>query len=304
MKFHKLVLSAAILSLWGLSSFSYAGPSAEISDTASPIQIDGDLSDWTSQPVIVLDQKTNVVLGQNDWTGPDYGSAKIYITYDQKNFYIAADITSKTPQYNAQNASNIYNGDALELYVGTDLSNPARQSYAPTDVQFVVSPGKNGDGAEVYSMTDKGDIPGAKVATKLTAKGYTLEASIPLSYFYKIDVGPGKSIGFDVSMDDVGAMSKTRTLQLSWSGSDKSWQDPSVWGSLKFTGQTTYVNTAPKQAMPGAVVAEMDPAAGKKNASTLGLLVWGFNGDTGGFTGAVSVGTDITSEGTGALVVN
>ncbi len=305
MKPSKLVLPAVAFLCLGFPLYSgAAGPSAQISDTTTPIQMDGDLSQWPGQPVITLDKKENVVLGQNDWTGPDYASAKIYITYDKKNLYIGADITSKTPQYNSQNASNIYNGDALEIYLGTDNSNPARQSYAPTDVQVVISPGKNGDGAEIYSMTDKGDVPDAHVATKLTATGYTLEAAIPLVYFYKIDVGQGKSIGFDVSLDDVGAMSKTRTLQMSWSGSDKSWQDPSVWGSLQFNGNTLFVNTAPKQAMPGAQTMEMDPMAGKKDASTLGDLLWGFNGDLGGFEGKVSQEAQTVSEGTGALRID
>ena len=296
-------MMAVLFLLWAPAAV-LAGPSALITDTASAPKIDGDLSDWTIAPVITLDQKSNVVVGQADWTGPDYASAKIYLTYDKTNLYIAADIVSKTPQYNAQNASNIYNGDALELYVGMDNSDPARKAYAPTDLQIVLSPGKNGDGAEIYSVTDQGDVPGGKVATQLTAKGYTLEAVIPLIYLYKINVGPGKSLAFDVALDDVGAVAKTRSLQLSWSGSDKSWQDPSVWGSLQFKGDTVYVNTAPKQAMPGAVSVELDPAAGKKGASTAGTLLWGFNGDLGGFTGSVSLGTDITTEGTGALVVN
>lgn len=300
LKLSWLFLSALLF----LPHLSWAGPVAAITDTASPIRIDGDLSDWTAPPAMVLDKKENVVIGQNDWTGPDYASAKIYLTYDKKNLYVGADITSKTPQYNSMNASNIYNGDALECYLGTDLSDPQRKSYAPTDVQFVISPGKNGEDAEIFSPTDKGDVPDAKVATKLTKKGYTLEASIPLKYFYKINVGPGKTIGFDVSLDDVGAMAKTRTIQLAWSGSSTSWQDPSGWGSLQFKGSTVFVNTAPKQAMPGAQTMELDPMAGKKGASTLGTLLWGFNGDLGGFEGKVTQEAQTLTEGTGSLRID
>lgn len=304
MKLHKHFLAAVILLTWFFPFCSYAGPSAEITDSATPPRIDGDLSDWTIQPVITLDKKENVVLGQNDWTGPDYCSGKIYITYDKTNLYIAADITSKTPQFNSQDASNIYNGDALEINLGTDQTDPKRTSYAQTDVQIFISPGKNGDNAQVYSMTDKSPIPGAKVATALTKVGYTLEASIPLKYFYKINVGPGKSIGFDASIDDVGAVSKVRTLQMAWSQQDKSWQDPSQWGTLAFKGDTVYVNNEPKMAMPGAVQTDMDPKDGAKGASAAGELLWGFNGDLGGFTGSVTTTTDIISEGTGALLVN
>lgn len=304
MKFQKLFFPAVIFLVFGLPPISHAGPAADITDTTAPPRIDGDLSDWTSQPVITLDKKENVVVGVNDWTGPDYCSAKIYITYDKINLYIAADITSKTPQFNSQDASNIYNGDALEVYAGTDLTDPKRTSYSPTDVQFILSPGKNGDNAQVYSATDKSPVSGAKVATQLTKTGYTLEASIPLKFFYKIKVGLGKSIGFDVALDDVGATSKVRTLQMAWSQQDKSWQDPSQWGTLTFKGDTVFVNNEPKMAMPGAVQADLDPKDGAKGASTAGTLLWGFNGDLGGFTGSVTSTTDITSEGTGALLVN
>lgn len=298
-------LSAVLALLVSLSTLSaLAGPTASINDTSTPPRIDGELSDWTIPPVIVLDKKESVVIGQGDWTGPDYASAKVFITYDKKNLYIAADIQSKNPQYNEKDASEIYNGDGLEVYVGTDLSNPQRKAFAPTDIQFIISPGKKGDNAQIYSMTDQGVFPNCKIETKLTAKGYTLEAAIPLANFFKIDVGPGKSIGFDLSLDDTGATSKTRAIQLSWAGTDKSWQDPSLWGSLQFKGNTVFVNTAAKNAMPGAVAVEIDPSAGKKNASSLGTLLWGFNGDTGGFTGQVVSGTEITTEGTGALVVN
>ena len=154
-----------------LLSPAFAGAQATVSitDSPAPPSMSGDLTGWPAKPAIVLDQKTQMVIGQSDWTGPDFFSGKVYMTYDKTNLYIAADIASKNPQFNSQNASNIYNGDAVELYVGTDLTNPARKSYAPTDVQVVISPGKAGDGAEIYSMTDKADIPGAKVATTATA---------------------------------------------------------------------------------------------------------------------------------------
>ncbi len=296
----KLSLAAALFISAGVS---WAGPTVVINDIAAPPSLDGDFTAWNIQPAVVLNQKEQVVAGQTEWTGPDYASANIYITYDQNNLYIGADITSKTPMYNSQEASNIYNGDALEFYVGTDLTDPKRTSYSPTDEQIFISPGKNGDNPVAYSMTDKAPIPDSKVTTKLTKTGYTLMAQIPLKFFYKINVGPGKSVGFDVGLDDVGAASKVRALQLTWSQQDKSWQDPSQWGTLTFKGNTVYVNTAPKVAMPGAVVTEMDPKAGAKGASTEGTLIWGFNGDLGGFTGAVTQDTDIFTEGTGALDV-
>ena len=285
------------------AALAFAGPVVEVNDTATPPSLDGTIASWNLTPVIVLDKKEQVVLGQAEWTGADYSSARVYLTYDATNLYIAADISSKTPMYNSQEASNIYNGDALELYVGTDLTDPKRTAYAPTDVQIFISPGKNGDNPVVYSMTDKAPIPDAKVTTKMIPGGYSLMANIPLKYFYKIDVGPGKSIGFDLGLDDVGAASKVRALQLSWTQQDKSWQDPSQWGTLTFKGNTVYKNTTPKLAMPGSTATDMDPKDGAKGASTDGVLIWGFNDDLGGFEGSVTQVTDIVSEGKGAMLI-
>jgi hypothetical protein len=296
----KLWLGCVLLLSSGLT---WAGPVVEISDTATPPSLEGTIASWALTPVIVLDKKEQVVLGQNEWTGPDYASARVYMTYDQNNLYIAADITSKTPMYNGQEASNIYNGDALEFYAGTDLTDPKRTAYSPTDVQVFISPGKNGDNPVAYSMTDKAAIPDSKVTTKLIPNGYSIMAKIPLKFFYKIDVGPGKSIGFDLGFDDVGASSKVRALQLSWTQQDKSWQDPSQWGTLTFKGNTVFKNTTPKVAMPGAQATDLDPKDGAKGASTEGVLIWGFNDDVGGFEGSVTQVTDIVSEGTGALLV-
>jgi hypothetical protein len=281
-----------------------AGQTVEISDTAVPPSVTGDISDWKIPPSIILDKKEQVVSGQYEWTGPDYASAKIYLTYDMNNLYIAADITSKTPMYNAQEAGNVYNGDAIELFIGTDLTDPKRTALVPTDLQIIISPGKNGANPVVYCTTDKTAVPGAKVATKLTKNGYALFAQIPMSFLYKINVGPGKSIGFDVDLDDVGSASKVRALQLSWTQQDKSWQDPSQWGTLTFKGNTVFVNTAPKVNVPGVVLVDTDPKAGAKGASKEGDLIWGFNGDLGGFTGSVGPEKNIFSEGTGAMAVS
>ncbi len=299
----KAFLISALLA--ALTAPAWGDFTVEISDTSTPIRIDGDLSDWTAPPAITFDKKEQVVSGQNDWNSSADLRASIFLSYDKDNLYVGADITSKTPQFNAQEGNNLYNGDNLELYTGTDLTNPKRTTYAPTDVQLFISPGKNGENPAVFSATDKAPIPNAKVATKLTKTGYTLEASIPLKFFYKINVGPGKTIGFDCALDDVGASSKARDLQMCWTQQPNSWQDASQFGTLTFKGNTVYVNSEPKVAMPNAAAnQELDPKAGAKNASTDGVLLWGFNGDLGGFSGSVSLTTDITSEGTGALLIN
>ena len=294
---------AAFLLAWATLALA-AGPDAKVPDTSTPPTIDGNLADWTTPPAFLLNAKEQVVEGVAAWKGPETSSAKVRLTYDAKFLYIGAEILSQNPQCNAQRDGEIYNGDCLELYIGTDLSDKTRVSYALTDMQIGLSPGNKGEKPQVYSFTDKADIPGAKIATTLIAGGYTLEAAIPLAFFYKLDVGPGKSIGFDVGLDDTGAGNATRTLQVHWSGSSKGWQDPSVWGTLTFTGKTAFVNTAPKMNSSEIQIKETNPEAGRKKASTQGVLLWGFNGDQGGFDGKVTAETKVVSEGAGALSVD
>ena len=104
-----LLMAALILAPWA----ALAGPTVSVMDTAKPPTIDGDLSDWTGEPSIVMDKKDYVVMGAAEWSGPSMLSAKIWITYDATNLYVAADINSKGPQFNAQDGRNIYNGDCL-----------------------------------------------------------------------------------------------------------------------------------------------------------------------------------------------
>jgi hypothetical protein len=303
-RLYQVVLALAALLILGGRAFA-AGPNAKIMDTAKPIVIDGDLSDFTGAPAIVLDQKSQVMAGKLLWKGVETAGAKIYITYDAKYLYIGANITSQNPQFNTQRDAEIYNGDCLELYFGADNTNPERASYAITDYQIGLSPGKKGDKPQVYSFTDKGEIPGSKIATKASLGGYTLEAQIPLEFLYKINVGSGKSIGFDVALDDTGAGGSTRAIQLTWSENDKSWQTPAVWGSLTFGGTTTFVNSAPKMNATSLENKEMNVEAGKLKASKKGVLLWGFNGgNLGGFDGKVSADTKITSEGNGSLAID
>ena len=295
-----LILAAFLFAPWPC----WAGPSVSVMDTAKPPVIDGDLSDWTGAPTLVMDKKEHVVMGAAEWAGPSLLSAKVWITYDATNLYVAADISSKGPQFNAQDGRNIYNGDSLELYIGTDNSNPARTTYAPTDYQIGFSPGKNGDKTLVFSFKDEGKLPGAVMGTKMTTNGYTIEGSIPLEFLFKIDVGPGKTIGFDVGVNDIGPASKARVLQLMWSGSDKGWSEPSVWGSLTFKGATTFKNEKPKVDMTNAGAGNTDPNAGKAEALTTGSLLWGFNGDNGGFEGKTSWEPFAVTEGTHALAID
>ncbi len=280
------------------------GPSASIQDVSNPILIDGNLSDWVGPPTVLLNDKDHVVGGAGLWKGPESLSAKIWVAYDAKYLYIAADVVSQNPQFNAQRDGEIYNGDCLELYLGTDVSNPDRLSYGLTDLQIGLSPGKKGDKPEMYSFTDKAEVPGGRLATLLTKTGYTLEAAIPLEFLYKINVGPGKTLGFDVGIDDTGAGNTARSIQLAWSKSDKSWQNPSLWGSLKFSGKTVFVNTAPKINATAIQIKEMNPDAGKAKAGQSGILLWGFNKDLGGFDGKTTQGTKITSEGSGSMEVD
>ena len=283
---------------------SLAGPSADITDVASPVRVDGDLSDWTAPPVISLMEKENVVVGQGDWTGPEYANAKISIVYDKTNLYIAADITSKTPQYNGMNAGDIYNGDALEMYMGTGLNQSSTKVLFFTRCSSGDFTGENGENAEVYSVTDLKAIFQRESRCQTYLQGLYVGSLHSFDLFLQNRCWPWKSIGFDIALDDVGANSKPEPFNLLGAKAIKAGRIHPVGELFLFKDAAVYVNTAPKQGMPGAQSVELDPAAGKKNASTLGTLIWGFNGDVGGFEGKVTQDAVTVSEGTGALRVD
>ncbi len=201
------------------------------------ITVDGSLSEWAKAGVtsILLDKASMVTHGKTEWLGKGKQDAKIYVAFAEGGVYFAADVTSPKGIYNNSTGKDMWNGNAVELFIGFDNSDPSREMYTESDYQIGFSPGKiNKAGKvenppEIYCFNQQVSITDGKIKAVKTEKGYIIEAFVPASFFAAWNLAKGMEIGFDLSMDDV-TKGAARNVQLTWSGYADSWKNPAGWG--------------------------------------------------------------------------
>jgi hypothetical protein len=98
--------------------------------TASPIVLDGDLSEWSGAAVLESPQfyipkgsgadgtlVTFEPYDGGDWTGPEDHSFNLQVLYDDENVYVGLLVTD---EYHENAANSAWNGDAAQLMIAND----------------------------------------------------------------------------------------------------------------------------------------------------------------------------------------
>jgi endoglucanase len=125
---------------------------------------------------------------------------------------------------------DIYQGDCLEIYLGF-RENQNSGGYGPDDYQLGI--GMNQDKIATWIWNKGVKIQGSEIITKLTERGYTLEAKIPLSNFKKDNkIKAGDTVWIDFAIDD-GKGKGIRSTQIVWNGDGEGWQTPKTWKKAK-----------------------------------------------------------------------
>ena len=94
--------------------------------TATPIVIDGDLSEWSSANA-VENPRFSIPKGSGDggelvsfeslggdWTGPEDHSSSLQVAYDDDNVYIGLVVTD---EYHENAANSAWNGDSVQMMI-------------------------------------------------------------------------------------------------------------------------------------------------------------------------------------------
>ncbi|QHW33742.1 hypothetical protein GZH47_25040 [Paenibacillus rhizovicinus] len=194
----------------------------DIPMTKTPIVIDGvKESSWPSGSTLSLDDKDRILGAQKlDVSG------KFDLAWDKDNLYIYAHIQDPTPMQNAYEGFDIWNGDALELFVGPDpkfLDSPG--SLRVSDSQIILSATGG-----FYWYNNKDPQPSIDTITKPDAdgKGYSVEAAIPLSGLNIDDPADGRKLKFDIGFDN--GEGNNRVGQYLWNGVDGNSSSRDKWG--------------------------------------------------------------------------
>ena len=80
-----------------------------------PVKIDGDLSEWSSHPYILMDKREQIrPVHQVNWSGVEDLSAKVYIGWDKESFYLAGEVMDDK-HFNNKEGPMIWNGDCIQF---------------------------------------------------------------------------------------------------------------------------------------------------------------------------------------------
>lgn len=222
---------------------------------ANDIVIDGKLDEWNLDSPAIVEDATQVIRDVVFWQGANDCSAKFYLSWDEENLYMAADITEDNP-LGAIEMLPIDGEDNLKLYISTDPNaDPERQEYGTNDflVYFVMDEGywdtaidrsmvpKDARQRFVSVGMDGGEsvLDGYECAIQLTTTGFTWEAVIPWACFsnnkiavYTPAVGDTLSCNFAITDISYPCPGTEYIPQMAWTGNQKIKTNPSLWGSV------------------------------------------------------------------------
>lgn len=177
-----------------------------------PVKIDGDLSDWPKWLPVAR-------VGNAEGTH----AALIRVFVDASRVYAAFEVTDPTPSVNKQVQGLTYNGDALELFLGTH--DEPRSSLKPGDVQVLIS--YNPAAPHAWNNYSNQPMKNAQVVQKDVPGGWVVEASFTHAELGLATPVPGQPVWIDFALDD--ASGGARTAQFPWLGTLALWKTPSMW---------------------------------------------------------------------------
>jgi hypothetical protein len=188
----------------------------------APMVIDGQLAGWPGRPPERLGADRLALGRESGGT-----EAAFKLCWDEKALYLLVNVTDPTPMKNDHTGGDLWNADALELFIGSEKPEQGG-TLLFTDRQILLGAGKNNQ-THVVNAAQQPAIE-TSVTPSVDGKGYTLEAAIP---WRALGVTPeaGQTLLFDLALGN-SADGKQRTSQLVWNGGSRNSSDRSAWGRL------------------------------------------------------------------------
>lgn len=203
-------------------------------DEIKLIPFEGNLKPKTQITKRVNDILVDGIVNTKEWDNSyfEIGEAgKFNLLYDDEFLYLSGKITDNSPLTNLKDDADIWNGDAIELAIGTnpdaDLN---RTKYLLSDIQLGIKMNAN---PYIWNWRKKSRVNDATVKNNLTEDGYTFEAKIPLSNLGNMRFLEGKNYGFELALDN-GDNSGKRIKQFRWASAftEGFHINPALWGIL------------------------------------------------------------------------
>ena len=204
---------------------------------SSPITIDGDLSDWSSEIKKSFIPASRVIVHPYRKSATDEDiSATFRVAWDEKNFYLGVEIQDDIIYADAP--GHACGGDCVEVWL--DTLNDEGDGFGLDDYKFFVAP--NGG----FTLSNEGaSINGKELAVKWVKGSWVVEMAIPL---LQLGLSPyvlnaGWMIGFALIIYDYDLQPQSRKVDAAlikrgvWiisSQENAKNRSPKSWGKLQF----------------------------------------------------------------------
>ena len=202
---------------------------AKASKTLTPIAIDGRSDDWPGVPAETIGADRQV-----DGRAGAAFDTSFKVCWDDAHLYIYADIADPTPLLNTHVGENIWNADALELFISPELKPSATGGMRFTDRHIIFAVREKISGGILLRNAPEGTpTTGARYAVmpRPDGKGYAIEIALPWKI---VEIKPAMELelSFDLGIDD-GETPRRRDRQYMWNGTRQNSTSSDAWGRLR-----------------------------------------------------------------------
>jgi hypothetical protein len=164
-------------------------PPLTASRLASPVAIDGDLSEWNDTAWVMVNKRDQVVYGVGAWGGPRDLSFKAALQWEPEALLMAVEVTDDAVVQEKRGA-DMWEGDHMEVWVDADLLSDYNEAVnSPDDFQIGLSPGNFGERMPEVFIWVPSVVPGSlgqiRLAAQRTGQGYTVEIRLPTSFLFQ-----------------------------------------------------------------------------------------------------------------------
>ena len=196
------------------------------------IAVDGKLDDWAGREAYPVGARWQAGDNRAGWTGADDCSARLRLGYDEKNLYVAVDVTDDVLM---AEGGQSWQRDGVEVFWdprgpagrGAPYGDPCRQVAVPLPAA--------GDPAKpAVGPRDARPAPKVRAACRRRKGGYTVELAVAIASIAEgFRIAPGKTLRLELLLNDKDDPDeKAPTTCLSISGYTKAnyrtWRYPLV----------------------------------------------------------------------------
>jgi len=197
---------------------------------ATPPTVDGDIREWAADGANLINHPTQVVLGSEDWKGPEDLSASFFAAGDRTNLYLAMAVLDDAPPASASRPNRPREYVDFFIAPTADKSDPEKTT-PPPPLRVRVMP----DGQfQVRSATAGGAASRIRAGARRSERGYSVEVALPLDLVFPADPQP-KSIRLDAAVHEQDS-DDARPVALFFSGNESDETSPALLGIFEFAG--------------------------------------------------------------------